>query len=260
MILPDLHLHTPRCGHAGGAPAEYAAAALAAGLKRIVFTDHAPLDDLTDRVHRMARAELGAYHDEIRVLAGEWAGRLEIGAGLELDWLAGFERLNRETVDAHDWDLCLGSVHFIPGPAGWDFILRCEPEREPAILEDYWRHWGDAAASGLFHAMSHPDGYRAVDRDPLPGEREAACRALDRAARNRVAVECNTCLLRKGQRDFYPAPWLLEEILARGIPLTSASDSHRPADLGTGFAALREVARDCRARFVDFVGGVPRPV
>ena len=260
ILLPDLHLHTPRCGHAHGAAEDYAAAAWQRGLRRIVFTDHAPLDDHTDRVHRMARAELALYHDEIRGLAGDWQGRVEIGAGLELDWLPGFEPLIRETTSAFAWDLCLGSVHFVPGAAGLDFIIRCEPEREPAILEAYWCQWGLAAASGCFHVMSHPDVYRSVERGPLPGERELACRALDRAARAGVAVECNTSLLRKGVPTLYPAPWLLEEVLERGMALTSASDAHRPEQVGAGFEALRDVARDPRARFVDFVAGRAVPV
>ncbi|MDP2359282.1 MAG: histidinol-phosphatase [bacterium] len=260
-MLPDLHLHTPRCRHAVGEPDEYAQAAWKAGLRRIVFTDHAPLDDRMDLVHRMACAELEAYHDQIRALAAAWRGRLEIGVGLEVDWLEGFQEINRAVVGARDWDLCLGSVHFIPGAQGWDFIIRCAPERESAVLEAYWQAWGDAAASGLFHAMSHPDVYRMIEREPLPGERELACRALDRAARAGVAVECNTSLLRKGAATLYPAPWLLEEVLARGMPLTSASDAHHPEQAGSGFALLAELARrDARVCFTDFRQGVPRPI
>jgi len=260
LLLPDLHLHTPRCGHAEGAPAAYAEAAWAAGLRRIVFTDHGPFDDGFDQVHRMRPEELGAYHEEILALAGEWRGRLDIGAGLELDWLEGYGERIRAAAAARPWDLLLGSVHFVPAPGGWEFIIRCAPEREPRVLEAYWRAWGEAAASGLFHVMSHPDVYRAIDRAPLPGERDHARRALDRAARAGVAVECNTSLRRKGESTIYPAPWLLEEILARGMPLTSASDAHRPESVGGDFRLLREIARDPRARFVDFLGGLQRPV
>jgi histidinol-phosphatase (PHP family) len=255
-MLPDLHMHTPRCKHAQGEPEAYAQAARAAGLTRIVFTDHAPLDDEMDRVHRMTRAELLPYHAEIRVLAESWRGRLEIGVGLELDWLAGYEEWIRAAADAAPWDLCLGSVHFVPAPAGWEFIIRRPAGTEQAILAAYWQAWGDAAESGFFQALSHPDVYRSVERDPLPGERELACRALDRAARAGVAVECNTSLIRKGGRTLYPAPWLLEDVLARGIPLSSASDAHRPEQVGSGFQLLEELARDPRARFLDFRGGL----
>jgi len=238
----DHHLHTPRCGHADGAPEAYAQAALAAGLRHIVFTDHAPIDDRMDQVHRMALAELDEYHDEIRGLSARWEGRLGIGVGLELDWLRGYEGCIERVVSAHPWDLRLGSVHFVPRGGDWRFIIRCAPEEEASVLEAYWQAWGDAAQSGFFQVMSHPDVYRAVDRPALPGERDLACRALDRAARAGVAIECNTSLLRKGCTGIYPAPWLLEEVLARGIPLSSASDSHHPQQVGGGFTHLWELA------------------
>ena len=261
MILPDLHLHTPRCQHAQGAPEAYARAAEDAGLKRLVFTDHAPLDDGFDTVHRMARAELPLYHAEIAALAEDWRGRLNIGVGLELDWVAGLERHIAAAVEAADWDLCLGSVHFTPRGDGWEFIIRREPGREEEILAAYWQAFGDAAESGFFQVMSHPDVYRSVDRDPLPGERDHARRALDRAARAGVALEANTSLLRKGAATIYPAPWLLEEALARGLSFTSASDSHRPEQVGSGFDHLRALAAaDPRLRFVDFQRRTPRTI
>lgn len=209
----------------------------------------------------MEPAELADYHREIVELAGGWRGRLEIGVGLEMDWIPGLEEHVARVALARDWDLTLGSVHFLPRPTGLEFIIRVEPEREPGVIEDYWRLWGEAAASGRFTAMSHADVYRGVDRDPLPGERDAALRALDRAERAGVGVECNTSLLRKGGSTFYPAPWLLEEILERGLPLTSGSDAHHPDQVGSGFEVLRDLRRDPRARFCDARGGrlVPLP-
>lgn len=248
-------MHTPRCQHATGAPSEYAAAALAAGLERIVFTDHAPLDGIVDPTHRMAPPELPAYEAEILALAEAWRGRLDIGLGLEMDWIPGMEEHVARVAGQREWDLTLGSVHFLPRPSGLEFVIRVAPEREAGVFADYWRLWGEAAASGRFLSMSHADVYRSVDRDPLPGERDAACRALDRAQRAGVAVECNTSLLRKGGATFYPAPWLLEEILERGLPLTSGSDAHHPDQVASGFEALATLRRDPRARFCDARGG-----
>jgi histidinol-phosphatase (PHP family) len=203
----------------------------------------------------MDPGELGAYAAQLDDLAAAWRGRLAIGIGLEMDWIPGLEDCIEAIAAVRDWDLRLGSVHFLPGPGGLRFIIRCDPAEEPGVIDAYWRLWGEAAASGLFTAMSHADVYRSVDRPPLPGEREAACRALDRAARAGVGVECNTSLLRKGCGSFYPAPWLLEEVLARGLPLTSGSDAHHPEQVGSGFARLEELRRDPRARFCDAVGG-----
>lgn len=257
LMLPDLHMHTKRCQHAHGMPEEYAREAFERGLSRIVFTDHGPLGGL-DPKNRMALAELPHYIEDILALAEAWRGRLDIGLGIEIDWIPGLEDFNRRIVDAVDWDLILGSVHFVGEGAQREFIIRCAVEREPHVLEAYWSLWADAACSGMFQVMSHPDIYRKRRREPLPGERDLACRALDRAAGAGVAIECNTSLVRKGGESYYPQGWLLEEVLSRGFLLSSAADAHRPHQVGADFDQLDELRReDPRARFMDFRQRVP---
>ena len=41
--LPDYHVHTFRCGHAGGASRDFVLRALDQGLSEMAFTDHIPL-------------------------------------------------------------------------------------------------------------------------------------------------------------------------------------------------------------------------
>ena len=44
-LLYESHCHTPLCKHAHGEPVEYAAEALARGLKGIIITCHCPLPE-----------------------------------------------------------------------------------------------------------------------------------------------------------------------------------------------------------------------
>ena len=44
-LLYEMHMHTPLCKHAQGAPEEYAAVAQQRGLQGIVVTCHNPTDD-----------------------------------------------------------------------------------------------------------------------------------------------------------------------------------------------------------------------
>ncbi len=249
----DLHLHTPRCRHARGEPREYVERAVALGIRRIIFTDHAPLDDRTDVGHRMALGELEDYYLEIRRLAGEFSGRLEVGVGLEVDWIPELRERITEVSAAHPWDLLLGSVHHVGPRESLEFIIHADREREEAILEEYWRRWSEAAASGLFQVMSHADIYRSADRPALPREALLAREALERAAGAGLCLELNTSGWRRGLAEPYPAGWLLDLALELGMPLAAGSDAHRPEDVGFGLRRLVEgCAGDPRVRFVDF--------
>ncbi|MGA7990967.1 MAG: histidinol-phosphatase HisJ family protein, partial [Thermoanaerobaculia bacterium] len=159
----DYHLHTARCGHAGGAMRAYVETALARGLDEIAFTDHIPLYFLPgedpDPTIAMTRAELPGYADEVEALREEFAGRIDVLLGLEADYAEGHEAALREILAAHDWDVVLGSVHWVSG----DWIdapnsgERHEREGSAALWREYYRLLGKAAATGLFDVLTHFD-------------------------------------------------------------------------------------------------------
>jgi histidinol-phosphatase (PHP family) len=64
MII-DLHVHSARCGHASGTPGEYVAAARAAGVELMAFTDHLPLPPRFDAGYAMPARELGDYVEDV---------------------------------------------------------------------------------------------------------------------------------------------------------------------------------------------------
>ena len=112
-------MHTPLCGHATGAPREYAQAALDAGLAGICFTDHMPMPAWYDAPWRMRRDQLAQYVADVQDAQAEFAGRLEVRLGLEADFHPGTERYVEEVLGAHPWDYVIGSVHYI-GAWGFD--------------------------------------------------------------------------------------------------------------------------------------------
>ena len=77
----DYHVHTARCGHAGGSMRAFVEAAIARGLSEIAFTDHVPLyflpGDDPDPGIAMTAAELPGYVEEVRALNTEFAGRID---------------------------------------------------------------------------------------------------------------------------------------------------------------------------------------
>ena len=250
----DYHVHTARCGHAGGAMRAYVETALARGLSEIAFTDHVPLyflpGDDPDPGIAMTRAELPGYVDEVRALSEEFAGRIDVLLGLEADYAEGHEAALAEILAAHDWDVVLGSVHWVKG----DWIdaphsgASHEREGTEVLWEEYYRLLAKAAATGLFDVMTHFDlpkkfGHR---RPSALAAAEAAAVAAARDAG--VAVEVSSAGLRKAVAEEYPAPPLLTSLVAAGVPIVFSSDAHAPAEVAWGRDKIEAAALAAGAR------------
>jgi len=89
----------------------------------------------------------------------------------------------------------------------------------------------------------------------------AASAALRAVAAAGIALELNTAGLRKPVAEAYPAPGLLAEARALGIPLTFGSDAHRPAEVGWAFDEAAVTAREAGyAATLRLAGGRPEPL
>ena len=256
--LYDSHMHTPLCQHATGHPREYAQAALGAGLAGVTFTDHIPMPAWYDAPWRMRRGELEQYVDMVLEARAEFAGRLEVGLGLEADFHPGTERYVEEVLAAHDWDYVIGSVHYI-GAWGFDNPEYTD-EYQRRDLGQLYRHYyalvEGAARSGLFDAIGHLDLPKKFGhRDP--GERPAL-RVLDTVAALGLSLDYNTAGERKPVAEAYPSPALLDAAAARGISLVLGSDAHKPAEVGHGFAQAAERILLAGGRLVQYAGRVRR--
>jgi len=255
----DYHIHTARCGHAGGAARDYVLAALSRGLSEIAFTDHVPLyflpGDDPDPGLAMTRAELPVYVEEVRALREEFAGRIDVLLGLEADYAEGHEAALREILAAHDWDVVLGSVHWVKG----DWIdapgsgARHEREGTETLWTEYYRLLGKAAATGLFDVLTHFDLPKKFGHRMPPEAADAERAAVAQARAAGVAIEISSAGLRKAVKEEYPAPPLLKELVGAGVPIVFSSDAHAPAEVGWGRAEVLAAARAAGAReFLSF--------
>jgi histidinol-phosphatase (PHP family) len=223
---------------------EYVEAARAGGLDTICFTDHMPLPDGYPGCYAMTWPEFPAYVAEVREAArvARDIGGLEVLCGVEVDWLPEQAPLVAGLAAAHDLDLVLGSVHFVEG---WAFDDPDEIEHYAewdveALWERYFEQVAAAASSGLFDVMAHPDLVKKFgfipEADPQPWYEETASVFASMG----VAVEVNTAGLRKPVREIYPSLAFLQACKRRGVPATTGSDAHAPADVGAGLVAARE--------------------
>lgn len=258
--LPDYHVHTHRCGHAGGGSSEFVRRAIALGLSEIAFTDHIPLYFLPPerRDPRLAMREdqFDEYVEEVQGLKREFEGRIAVRLGLEADYVEGREEELARWLARADWDVVLGSVHWVG--QGWiddpaTSPARFEREGTEALYAEYYRLLAKAAGTGLFDLLTHFDLPKKHGHRPPAPLHEAEDRALAAAKAAGCALEISSAGLRKPVGEAYPEPRLLARAVALGIPVTFSSDAHAPAEVGWGYARTVETALASGVReFVTF--------
>jgi len=236
--LIDCHIHTACCGHATGSVAQMVGAAVFGGLTGVVMTEHLPLPDELNAGGTFAPdlAAFAAYALEVRAQADRVRG-LTVVLGAEADWLPGHpDAMAIQMQAARDAgvDVLLGSVHFLDD---WPFdspdhLEEWDRRGADAVWEAYFASWCDAARSGRFDVMAHPDlpkkfGHR-TSYDPAGLFAEAAAAAREGG----VLIEVSTGGLRKPVAEIYPGPGLLAAFFAAGVDATVGSDAHDPGEVG----------------------------
>ena len=257
--LPDYHVHTFRCGHAGGESRDFVLRAIELGLSEIGFSDHIPLYFLPasrrDPCLAMSEDRFAGYLGEVEGLRKEFAGRIVVKLGLEADYAEGYEDVLRRWLDRADWDFVLGSVHWVAGD--WidapGSVGRFAKEGTEALYREYYRLLTRAARTGLFDVLSHFDLPKKHGNRPTSPVEDAEDEAINAAAESACAVEISSAGLRKPIGELYPEPRLLERINAAGIPVTFSSDAHAPAEVGWGYERTVAQALECGVReFVSY--------
>jgi histidinol-phosphatase (PHP family) len=112
------------------------------------------------------------------------------------------------------------------------------------IWQRYFQTIGEAARSGLFDVLAHPDLVKVWGAErPLPeGDlRRYYELAIDGIADSGIAVEVSTAGLRKRVQEIYPAPAFLQMCLEAGAPIALSSDAHRPEDIGGDYDRALEL-------------------
>jgi histidinol-phosphatase (PHP family) len=164
----------------------------------------------------------------------------DLALGIEADFVPGREQRMEALLTAREWDYVVGSVHFIRDRAvdmegDHDVWRSADPEE---VWARYFESLGEAARSGLFDIVAHPDLVKVWGaRRPRPGGdlRRFYDRAMDGIAQSDVAIEVSTAGLRKPIGEIYPDPAFLQMCLDAGRPVSLSSDAHVPDDLGHGY-------------------------
>ena len=254
-MLVDYHMHLRN--RSGGEPnrhytvaraEEYVEQARAAGVDEIGFAEHVYRFRQTEALWEIpwmrerSVDDLDTYVDAVE--AAKERG-LPVKLGLEVDYFPGIERELSELLEPYPWDYLLGSVHFVDGFA---------VDQEPGLVHrlpvgEAWRRYfvwlRNAARSGLFDSLSHPDlvkffGMRPPDEETHYLHVETAD-AIEAAG---VCVEVSAAGLHKPVGELYPDRDLLAACRDRAVPITLSSDAHEPAHVGRDLDKAAALARD----------------
>lgn len=281
-MLTDYHLHL-RPDESGATPERYftatnveryRTAASEQGIVELGVSEHVyrfeqALDVWQHPLWReYARDDLDAYCEFVRE-------RTDLRLGIEADFIPGGEDRMANLLEARDFDYVIGSVHFLRDEAidMEDYSVWASTGLAHSA-EEIWRHYfetlGEAARSGLFDVLAHPDLVKvwgsADRRRPLPAgdPRRYYELAIDGIAEGGIAVEVSTAGLRKPVKELYPAPAFLEMCLEAGAKVALSSDAHRPEDVGADYEQALELLEElgvselcvfeCRARRLEPIG------
>ena len=222
--------------------ADYADAAIRRGLTGIIFTDHNPMPLPYSQGERMDAGQLDDYIHDVREVQQSYRGRLDVRLGLECDYLESFPDIHAwltGQIERTDWDYILGSVHATLGPYR-------KAHFNADILQfqrDYFIHLADAAETGLFDTLAHPDLVKIAFPEEwfLDAVLDSVRYSLDRIAKTGIALELNTSGLHKRVPEFMPEMRFLTEMQQRNIPVVLASDAHLPERVGADFGAALQL-------------------
>jgi HisJ family histidinol phosphate phosphatase len=252
-IYYDTHMHTPLCKHAWGEPEEYAAQAIKAGLKGIIFTCHCPMPDGFWPTVRMSDDEFDTYVALVDRAANAFKGQLDVRLGLESEFFPGVEPWIEKLHQRADFHYLLGAVHW----QARDYLAKFETGTIEAFRKTYFNHLAASAESGLYDCLAHPDLVKNYHPDSwcLAIVKDSIASALDRIAKTGVAMELNTSGLNKSYSEMNPGLEMLKMMADREIPIVVASDAHRPHRVGeqfmTALSHLQEAGYDHVSYFLN---------
>ena len=258
MIRGDFHVHTRFCD-GQSSPERMVRAALKKGMPAIGFSGHS--HTAFDESWCMSGAGALAYRAEIARLKAAFAGRIDVLCGVEQDMCS--------DAPTAGYDYVIGSVHYLRAGDGYlpvdesaghqrDAAARHFGGDVLAFAEAYYRqlaHVREATGCGVIGhfdivAKFNADGALFDENDPryVRAWHDAADALLPTGA----VFEINTGGIARGWRSVpYPAPPILEYLIARGARFLLSGDAHRPAGLGFGFDEWGAWALERGAVLVD---------
>jgi histidinol-phosphatase (PHP family) len=244
-VIVDYHMHLrapdESIDHTVEAVERYVETAGERGIDEIGFTEHVYYFEQTRSLWSVpyhverCKYDLDRYVDA--VVEGKRRG-YPVKLGLEVDFQPGLEAQTEELLAPYPWDYLIGSIHFLDGEG-----IDGEPSLVESVgVEEAWRRYyealSQAAGSGLFDTLGHPDLVKMFGPE-IEWDWDAVARSVDG-----VCLEVSSAGLHKRHGKLYPNSTLLNAAREVGVCITLASDAHVPQNVGRDLDRAIEHARD----------------
>jgi histidinol-phosphatase (PHP family) len=254
-MLTDYHLHL-RPDELDATPSGYFTEANAERYREIASRREIAELGVSEHIYRFSQAlEVWRHpfwceyaHDDLDEYC-DFVRSTDLRLGIEADFIPGAEDRIANLLERRDFDYVVGSVHFLRDHAldMDDYSVWGSGRSAEEIWRAYFLALGEAARSGLFDILAHPDlvkvwGPAHPERPHPEGDlRRYYELAIDGIAESGIAVEVSTAGLRKRAQEIYPAPAFLRMCLEAGAPIALSSDAHRPEDVGADYDRALEL-------------------
>ena len=254
-MISNYHTHSHYCDGKGDLR-DYVEYALAHGFTHLGFSGHCPVPFEND--FGIRPEHYLDYCNEVRALKEEYADRIDIKLGLEIDYIPGMLEDFTDLKERGSLEYSIGSVHL---------VVNTERYAHPATMEQLWMIDGGRQATYDEGLQAHFDG------DIRKGVKAFFRQTNEMIERNRPTIvghfdkivmhnkdryfhydepwfqslvaetvllihdtgciaEVNTRGIYKGRHnDYYPAKSTLREMNRLGIPVIVSTDAHCPENL-----------------------------
>lgn len=253
----DFHTHTTYCD-GKSTPRQMVEAAYRMGLTDFGISGHADYS-MWEPGFGMSDEILAAYKKELEALREEYAGKLNLYIGIEMDTLGPVQQA----------EYTIGSTHSILKDGNLVMVDDTEEKLVQAV-ETLWNGNWYAMAEDYFELeatvydqlhcdwVGHFDlitkfneGYRHFD-ETKDAYLEPALAAMKKLNSQGLPFEINTGAISRGYRTApYPNSILLRELKAMGGRIMINSDSHSADTIAYAFEQAQRIAYECGFRKVS---------
>ncbi|MBP5547620.1 MAG: histidinol-phosphatase [Bacteroidales bacterium] len=266
--MTNYHTHSRWCDGKGELR-EYVEYAISKGFSVLGFSGHSPVP--FPSTFAIKDEEYTAYCDEVRALKAEYAGRIDIRLGLEIDYIPGLQEDFSTFVEKGGLEYTIGSVHLIPNPNDIESLRQLsatangdernqipyhiwfiDGPRQETYDNGLHHIFGDDIRAGVrayFHQQNamiernrptivgHCDkivmhNHNRYFQYDEPWFRDLLYETITLIKEYGCICEINTRGIYKGRHtDFYPAKETIKYMNTLGIPVIVGTDAHQPSDL-----------------------------
>ncbi|MBO3799948.1 MAG: histidinol-phosphatase [Candidatus Brockarchaeota archaeon] len=244
----NYHIHTV-FSDGSSSITDYCKTAIQRGFEEIAFTDHLTVfPDGSTETHSLNTLKIEDYVREVKAASGKYRDRVTIRLGVEVDYIPGNEEIVERILKNYDFDLVIGSVHFVDS-------ICIDSSRQRALVEKmvrengfdslyskYLRLVGMAVETGFFDIVGHMDLVKIWGFTPADGFEDEQ-KALELIKERKLCLEVSSRGLRQPVSSIYPSPRILKRACELGIPITIGTDAHSIGEIDYAYNVLIEYIR-----------------